>query len=77
MNTAFKLLIPTPANIQNFLNTQTGGNLSYLINTLLGSPASAAQLPCSPVHVLHDCMPLYGLGAVLMVEVSMSEGPAL
>jgi hypothetical protein len=54
VNTAFTVLIPTPANIQAFLEAQTGGNLNYLITTLLGSPASAPPLPrCMPCMHAH------------------------
>ena len=71
MNTAFKLLIPTPANIQNFLNAQTGGNLSYLITSLLGSPASArapvlVPIPAYPSRLhataaLHHCVAAHNI----------------
>ena len=60
VNTAFTVLIPTPDNIQAFLEAQTGGSLNYLITTLLGSPASARAPPACRVpgvHAgnLHEC----------------------
>ena len=40
--TAFNVLLPTPTQIQAFLNKQTGNKLVYIVSSLLGSPAGAA-----------------------------------
>lgn len=49
VDTAFNILIPTPNNIQKFLNTQTGGKLSYMITSLLGNSAGE-PLSTSKAH---------------------------
>ena len=43
--TAFNVLLPTPTQIQAFVNKQTGNKLAYVVSSLLGSPAGAALQP--------------------------------
>lgn len=54
VETAFTTLVPNINDIGSFINKQTGGKLSYLVNTLIaGSPGArlppASNFCCSPL----------------------------